>query len=81
MTVDPRYARLPADAEIPLTLAHNLVGRTRATLYRWAATGQLDLTDTPDGQLVRVGSVREFESTVRRGARPKRHANSARGEL
>ena len=81
MTVDQRYAQLPAGAEIPLSMAHNLVGRGRATLYRWAATGKLDLTDTPDGQLVRVGSVREFEATVRRGARPKRHPNSPRDEL
>lgn len=74
-----RFEELPADRPIPVSMAHNVVGRGRATVYRWIARGLLVPTETPDGMTVTPAQVRAVEATITRG-RPTQRVVVQKGD-
>lgn len=65
-----RFAEIPDDEPIPISLAHNIVDKSSATIYRWVSRGLLKPVDTPDGMMTTPANVRQAEASITKG-RPR----------
>lgn len=84
LIIDPRDGRdpytVPNVALVPLSAAHLLIAKARATVYRWVEDDRIAVHElhTPGKavkQYVRAGDVREIEARMhRRGLSAKRRA-------
>lgn len=73
IVIDPRSGVDPADipdgAYVPLSAAHLVVGKSRATIYRWVdedriAVHERQVLGKAVKQYVRVGDLRELEARM-----------------